>query len=182
LTLSRTILPSDPGLYDEVRFSLEKPGEYVWTSNRVTGLPYQHVKPTRHLPWFALLNGLSLRRLLVSWDSGGEAPALRRAWVIRKGRWNAEYAWSDTDHHHRARQMFWQMAEPLLRELDYVMCEFIPSFRAPMLTVLPRETAELCSKLALESGYGILILHSREPKPSFLSESSTFYAIPRLKQ
>jgi hypothetical protein len=163
IELCRQILPGDPSLTTEVRLAFEKPLVYLLAArkDRLCGPEWENWRPSRSLPWFALLRGLQRRRILFTWndlssESRDAGTPMRWAWVIRQGRFSAAH--SDFLRHgaRQEREWFLRIVAKQLDALGYVFCELSPSLSPMTLTVLERDTAHRCRELAAESGYGVL--------------------------
>ncbi|WP_124726565.1 DUF6630 family protein [Staphylospora marina] len=163
LQLCRHMLPGDLSLTAEVRLAIEKPILYLTVARKdvLAGPEWERWRPTRSLPWFALLRGLRRRRLLFTWndltpDAHARSRFMRWAWVIRQGRLHSAHSDFLELDARRQREWFLRIATRELDALGYALCELSPSLSPMTLTVLDRETALRCSELAAESGYGVI--------------------------
>ncbi|SEN70916.1 DUF6630 family protein [Lihuaxuella thermophila] len=179
IELTRCLLPEDPSLVEEVRFSIQNPRVYLQYYKQKRSDWKEFRRPTNHLPWLALINGLHDRNLIFEFsdfDICDDLPtpkeprhpirAKRRAWVIKEGRWSAEYAWEQEKHPSTAlKELFIEVAAVYLDKLGYVLCELVPSYHLFTLTIMEKETADQCKELARESGFGMLNILPHPAKP-----------------
>lgn len=182
IQLSHWLLPEDPTLEEEIRFSIQNPSVYLKYRKQKHGFWKGFQRPTSNLPWFSLIDGLYERNLIFEYDhlampSGILANYEQRrsnktkrwAWIIKEGRWSAEYAWNQNQPSAESKELFIEIASNYLKRVGYVLCELVPSYQPFAMTILDQELVYHCKELADESGYGNLIIHELKQKKSGLS-------------
>lgn len=179
IELTRCLLPEDPSLEEEVRFSIQNPRVYLQYYKQKRRYWKGFRRPTSNLPWLALIDGLYERNLIFEFYdfdlydplSSRKEPrhsirAKRRAWVIKEGRWYAEYALEREKHPSGAlRELFIEVAAGYLDKLGYALCELVPSYQIFTLTIIESQIAEQCKELARESGFGMMNILPYQAKP-----------------
>ncbi len=178
--LARLLLSEDPGLAEEISFSIKKPQQYLDNYFIIDS------EPVSNLPWFALIHGLSRRNLILTinediilaWFSKKREKKWKRfACVIRDGKWNESFCCYSDSITHLYVKFFFQLANHYLEPLQYVLCSFTPTLHPYTLTILPAQTAKVCQELAFESGYGILWIEKNpqlKPEPHYQALAPAF--------
>lgn len=179
LELCHHLFPYDFSLREEVRLSIRSPLKYMLLMKNQWPFSETSIqKPLSNLPWFALLSGLAKRQLLFSWNDHMLTPwhlnhtesKHRWAGVIKDGRWNAAYPLQEQTE--EEYELFLKLATQWLTPFDYVLCEFTPSFVPTTFTILERDAAHTCKRLAQASGYGNIFIHHADDQSDLNGKSA----------